>query len=778
VRRLKTLRRRTTRATADASTGTATIAQKLPLLPQIRSNKAARVELDQCMRPQQLDSLVNDSPHGARSALFPAGQVPNSAFSYAFNGYASAHRVVYSSDSKHAEQLLWAERAEMDAAAMRTPPADGSLYPRVFALSLHVPETLRSSTEACMLVDAFATLVDTYRNIRLGGMASLMRCTVYLHAVADLCLGATVDEESSELLHAESACTTVVLRWARFADPPRSPLPRVGLAAAAPRTCGGDAATVLHTALLRLFNGNSLSIPEGMNEPPPETSRGAARNQVSRCSRDFYEELHLRFPTGLEPTPPMQAAGQKRLTIVANVYLRMLARKDGAPATLHELSDPSCVDAHALLLCGEDAHSETLDELKKLVDREGWDGRLDNPWSEQYVHGKHISPAKYDTLQLHTVATVVYNVSLQDKVSLYGTGGVPGETIRPPHTHVHGWHTKVSCLSDVLRSSDAYVCRWKSVVPCETILQASMCDHMTRSRDMVTRFGRGNDDTAALAPTRAAVSAVPQVDDDADSRYLLASLGVSLTRTRLTLGEVLDDLCSRRAPSALIKMLTGVASERGARICIADAFDACNEATQERQKLRSQTDELQQQLKLAVSIGAGDSCSEPVLRSKTAAVIEAMNCMNLCAGASKASLAQHLGTPRPTEIVSELAWGVYEAYTRAHVERGAGAFVNCDAVQTVLRTHADLLLAIAKSLNVCMLPPGVAKTAYIVDTRADSDYASLYRVGTERLLTACLHQDVRKCDNPCIVLVVYDADGSCTVTPVVRNTEKRKRCAA
>jgi hypothetical protein len=349
------------------------------------------------------------------------------AYRAAFDGFMTVNCLSAPRTADEAERVLVAEEVELMHAFRKVSGVDDSAEPRRVCLQLLFPANFSNVFAAHELVDAMAALADTcgsfgdrtVRSVRFslyGGKAAAPAERVLAREALD---------------RREASGVALVLRWAE-AGPDGEPRARAECASVnATNTRAGQRSSMLQSVAMKLALAHCVDMPAAFFYPAaPENARDFETKYKLACDR-----FHA-YSEGTMTEPP---AENPLLTSVDRVFLRITPKSRGLAGVVESGA------VHALLLCADGQAAQA--RAFALKHREGL------PFDDD------------EGLLLHALGTRVEQVHLGAAVSMYGSGGKPGEPIRPPGTWVWRRVSLFAPLKLLQRTFYVMSCSADSVLP-------------------------------------------------------------------------------------------------------------------------------------------------------------------------------------------------------------------------------------------------------------------------------------------------------------------------
>ena len=724
-------------------------------LPRLASPTSAVVEAEQQFFKDTVRLPMRKQRDGPSvKAHFPSSAKTTLAFTYAYEGFCGARRLMSMADRCIAERSLIAENMELAAHITGVVPPDNSLAPRGVCVSLAIPEEMSGGKTSFSLFDGFAQLSDKKTKDSLPVTLSA-RFSAYAGTAASLLQSSAV--KNSWTSTATSPGTAMlVLRW-----PQRDPSAEYTIRAEfvdlsdAHSTLPGDMGSYLQQKLLSLALRHRVTLPATLYSITPPTPVAFAERQVATCCAEFKNlvERTSRF----EPTPLMLHAAEEKgtdcvekLSEVSGVYLRLVPHSQGASG----LSSPDRM--HAMLLAGVEHETQA----RQFVAANTQNGVLVPP-DEQTAK----------RLLLHTVATEVQPLCLSGMVTLYGALGKPGAPIRSPGTLIRTVSTKIVEIGHVCSAFALHVCGLESLFPVEPSLMPFAEAHMRRCVDYCNHAFRGGAPPLLMMqppeqpiPLNEAPSGVHEASKA--NSFLLSALGVRLDCPKTLLGDALHHLREANAPPVIIDLLTCVAAGRGCAVSMQEAFATCLQALQSdataAQKQRSELARLKTIADAALAMMTMKRPPPPIGPVVDPKKVTTL-LRGLCLKAGR-RVSRFSGSLKSSDVAARsLASSIYAAYAK----NDNPSTPHLEEVISALLVRDDIIQSVAFGFRVCMISPGKARDAFILSL--DLEAMHFWRVLPDGSAENCKLSDCFEARDPRILSLKFKTPNTVIATPLVRS---------
>jgi hypothetical protein len=731
--------------------------------PQKSSDRAERADLPRLSMP--VSALVEAEQKFVRDvvrlplrrqregeqvkAYFPTCLRTMPSFSYAFDGFSSARRLMAPEDQCTAERSLMAENAELAAHYAGERPADGSLAPRGVCVSIVVPGDLSGARLSFCLFDAAALLSDKKTS---DGLPVTLQARFSAYAgEAALPMQRFAAKEAWTSRTTVEGAALLALRWPQ-AGPGGECVVRVEFEelADAHSLKGEEAASYLQKKLLGLALRHGVRLPGALYSSTGATPPAFAEKQIAASCEEFRNLVEKTVPFDYTPMmlEKMERDGRTEpdaLSEVSGVYLRLVPHGQGAAG----LASPEAM--HAMLLAGVDSEAEAA----QLVRRNTRGGVLAPPDEETAKR-----------LLLHTVATQVEPLCLAGMVSLYGALGKPGAPIRSPGTLVRALATRIVELGNVCSVFELHVCTLEALFPVEANLISLEEEHIRRCVAYCNHAFRGGAKPVFFRqPPRLPAAEPPAEQRSAADSFLISGLGVRLDCPKTLLGDALGILREANAPPVVLDLMTCVAAARGCAVSLRDAFAVCLESLRaDEAAAQQQRGEVARLKAIADAALAMLTMKRPPPSARHAVEAKKVTVLlrGLCLKAGK-RVARFSGVPKSSSVAARsLAQSIYSAYAKAddpetpHVEEAA----------SVLQSRDDIFHAIAAAFRVCMISPGKARDAFILSL--DASGMCMRRVLPDGSAEGCSLGDCFEAEDPRIISLKFKQPDAVIATPLVR----------
>ncbi len=724
-------------------------------LPRISMPVSALVEAEQKFVRTVVRLPLRRQREGEQvKAYFPTCLRTMPSFSYAFDGFSSARRLMAPEDQCTAERSLMAENAELAAHHAGERPADGSLAPRGVCVSIVVPGELSGARLSFCLFDAAALLSDKKTSDGLP-VTLQARFSAYAGEAAPPMQRFAAKEAWTSRTTVEGAAL-LALRWPQ-AGPGGQCVVRVEFEelADAHSVKGEEAASYLQKKLLGLALRHGVRLPGALYLSTGETPPAFAEKQIAASCEEFRNLVERTVP--FDPTPvmleKMERDGRSEpeaLGEVSGVYFRLVPHDQGAAG----LASPEAM--HAMLLAGVDSEAEAA----QLVRRNTRGGVLVPPDEETAKR-----------LLLHTVATQVEPLCLAGMVSLYGALGKPGAPIRSPGTLVRALTTKIVELGNVCSVFELHVCTLEALFPVEANLISLEEEHIRRCVAYCNHAFRGGAKPVFFRQPPRLPAAKPEAEPEAEQRsaadsFLISGLGVRLDCPKTLLGDALGMLREANAPPVVLDLMTCVAAARGCAVSLRDAFAVCLESLRAdeaaAQKQRCEVARLKTIADAALAMMTMKRQPPPTERAVDPKKVPIL-LRGLCLKAGK-RVARFSGSPKASSVAARsLAQSVYSAYAR----QDASNTPHIEEVASVLQSRDDIFHAVAAAFRVCMISPGKARDAFILSL--DASGVCVRRVLPDGCAEGCSLGDCLEADDARIISLKFKEPDTVIATPLVRS---------
>lgn len=666
-------------------------------------------------------------------ATQPIENALSRVFTYTWDAFCSARRVVYPKNAEETKILLHAEDMELQAAFNKVLPVDYSLAPRRVGVSLVLPSvTLRGDTGKTLL-DAFAALSDG--KMPDGSPITVCsRFTVYSAHCADaanLVLG---------IRHFTNA--VLVLRWA---EPSHNGVRvRTEQCFIENSTCDHTSET-LQSMLVDLAETHSAPLPPRLYAPVKDTLLRHAEQQVADCSSEFFAIIDKTFP--FVATQSMKTANCEDLVVVKGLYLRLVQRGNDCISNRNV--------THAIVLCG-------------IGRQEQAETSLNNP----RLWGRRLVDDDLDAeMLLHVVCTFVEPVCLNGMVSLFSIGGAAGAAVNEPGTLLHSYRTTVLQMTDVLLAFDAYLCKVESVFPVEKCLCSFMETHMKRALNYF-HTAVSTPQHSRPASTTSTLIANDQDEDGVEEKRLIATYGAAacLACPRTPLGTALELLKERGESSSAVNLLAKVAARRGCCLPLHEAFDEClkcmNLEEERVERHAVEAAKLKRIADAALAIGHAkkariSDCKPAVTSEKVRKMIKFFNLY----ASAKTSIEDLCSRDKSTN--AKLAATIVEC-----ADRKAEMGNETEAVMSVLSSHPDLVHAVGKALSMCNMLLKASVPVFVVVHGHDMSHPVVFDVAKSGMPRACGLGLVFEAEEPRVLLLQFKSESSALVTALVERVRK------
>lgn len=710
---------------------------QLPSLKRIKIPTGALAEFKQQMHLQVVDLPIQAirCPQRVR-AYKPSIQCPPN-FQYAFNGFCSARRTVSTSCIAEAESMLSSEAMELIANSKKEVGQYGSVSPRGLCVSLVIPREAINSANAIPFIDGIAALSDAKTKEGVP-ITTKIRYSIYGgHAtvpVSRMLMREAFDKKTADGV-------TLVVRWSeKDSGKYRSECMAVGATCPLP----GEGSRSLQLAIVKLANSFEFDLPPEFFLDPPSSDAGYYEKQICECASEFKNVLHKE--DAFVPSDAMLTSKSGLLKRVPGCFARLTPIKLG----LQGVVSPDAI--HAILLCADGKENKALE------------------YAKAYREGLRPPEGEDEELDLHTAAVHTERVYLNGMVSLYANGGKSGESLQPDGNWVYKTTSAVVPIRTLMANFYVFSCGMESMMPENMALLKYMDTHVNKSIEMYSRvFARDDlDRMLSINPVNSMPITQTELNRLSDEdRFVLSALGVDLRSKRMFIGDALAFLTQHGAPKSLLDLLTSASLRIGLRVSLLDGFSSCVDAMNTDAKDKdchsNEVERLKRVADAALIMGCRKRACHAIPDTKPEKVRQLMKTFALKSGTYVTRLENFVYTPRSVDNAHSLALTVYESYGR----KPGGDMPHINELETVMQTYCDMLAAIAKCFQLCMLKPGRPKAAFVIVHGHEMSHVSVNEVLEDGNLAPCGVGKVFEADKPCIVIVKLRSDTSCIVTPLV-----------
>tara|TARA_B110001452_G_scaffold136844_1_gene113745 strand:+ start:5652 stop:7991 length:2340 start_codon:yes stop_codon:yes gene_type:complete len=711
---------------------------ELPSLRRIKIPTGALAEFKQQMTLQVVDLPIPAIRCPQRvSAYKPSSQCPPS-FCYAFNGFCSARRTVSTSCVIEAESMLSAEAMELIANSKEETGLYGSVSPRGLCISLVIPRESANSSNAIPFIDGIAALSDA--KLKDGvPITTKIRYSIY-GGPSSLPVSRVIAREAFDKNTLDGV--TLMVRWSeKDAGKYRTECMTLG----STRPLPGEAARSLQMAIMKLSKSFGFETPPDFFLDPPSSDEGYYERQIRECSSEFRGVLHKE--EAFVPSETMRTTKSGLLKRVQGCYARLTPIKLGLQGVV------SSDAIHAILLCADGMEDKALH------------------YAKTYREGLRPPEGEDEELDLHTAAVHTERVYLNGMVSLYANGGKSGEALQTDGNWVYKTTAAVVPIRTLMANFYVFSCGMESMIPENPALLKYMDIHVNKSIHMYSRVFAKDDLDRMLGCNP--VNTVQQMSQAElhrmpdEERFVLSALGVDLRSNRMFIGDALAFLTQHGAPKSLLDLLTSASLRVGLRMSLSDGFSSCvnamNTDVKDKDCHSNEVERLKRVADAALVMGCRKRACHSIPDTKPEKVRQLMKTFALKSGTYVTRLDNFVNTPRPIDHAHSLALTVYESYGR----KSGGDMPHIYELETVMHTYSDMLAAIAKCFQLCMVKPGRPKMAFVIIHGYDMSHVSVNEVSEDGRLAPCGVGKVFEADKPCIVIVKLRSDTSCIVTPLV-----------
>lgn len=734
-------------------------AKEFPVLQQIHKPLGCTVEVwQQCRRQAVRFPLSGTRARPRVHAYAPTASSLN-AFRDLWNGFMSARRAVTADEPAEAANLEAAEAAELRDRGLHKEPMCHSLPPRPVGVSLLIPAHACKSEDAVRAIDAFAALSDGQALGSKAPLATTMRFQIYVQEACNAMAAAVSRDAFVTIGVLDSIC--LVVRWVEEGEPARVRVEALRVADVLNECAMEELAGRLQQRVLAMASEHpslSSALPPAFSQPAVRSKVGHYERQVADAANDL--RAHLCVAPRWTPPNTMRAGGVAALAVVPGAYARLAPKA----CVNGMLSNNDCF--HASVLCADtrQARAEAVRFLR------------------QHDRGlPQVAGTLWEGLHLHLAGSKVTPIGMNDTVSLYGLGGVPGDPIgrstcitgaaATANTWVYQTMSAIVPIQTLQQDFDILSCDGTSALPSYVPLQKHLLTHLQRSMillpdadgvveaDAEAEADRAHTPCAHMLP----LLGKPSKTDS----FLFEAFCLDMSNGRMYLGDAIAQLRTAGAPRELVGMLDAVAVRHGLDIPLRVAFEHCGAALDECKRLK---DALEVAINGSASPTAGKKRRTPTPVDGPARTIKPndikklFQALDMRPAVATVCLESMDRLPRSRKEAFELADAIYSSYACASP---APEVPHHDAVVATVSAHADVLDAINAGFQQCMAPPGGVKRAFaLVHGSGDATIYALAGGGAPP--STCGIGAVFEAAAAAVLVVKLSSTSRCMITPMVK----------
>lgn len=703
----------------------------LPTLQQIDLPLCAVAEFQ-----QQATRCIIKLPNGKvrestrRYAKLPCETCPLD-YKYAFQAFCTARMMVTAQSLPQAEAMVSAQTIEILANRMGERGKHDTIDPRPISVSFAVPEACVNSPDFEKFVDAFSAISDS----KIDGKIPM--CTKIRF---ELFCGATTLPISKALRRSafgdrSISGVSVVVRWSSKADEVRTECFCLNVQEAGDE----DLVSVVRRKIVEFSLQFQFALPEEFFQCKAQSQVGYFEKQICDVSQEWYDLTHT--VDDFRPSEQMKISGSKVLVRVPNCFVRLSPIALG----IDGVTEKSAM--HAILLCADGKENEALRYVKTY--REG----LPPPREGASL------------LDLHTVGLHTEPVCISAMVSLYAHGGKSGEMLKPSGNWVFKTTAATVAVTSLCDNFFVMSCDMTSILPQNKALWRYMDVHMKRVVDFYHATFVRDGEASAVKATR------PMNEKDEkmsqEDWFLLSAIGVDLRSKRMMLGEAISFLMRNGASTELIQLLTGVSANIGLEASLTECYKWSSDVINRRQTREELYEVETKRLKSIADKTILSASKKQVPRAAKYTTLkklnDILNMLSMKAGRG-IKINDSSIIPRSQVVKEKLAKVIYHGYKR----REANDNMHVEEIQLVIENYVDILHAIGKCCNLCMINCAAFKDVFIILHQSSSSHAFVHRVSRDGGVEASSIGSILDTDKPCLLIVKMTSEVECVVTPIIR----------